>query len=107
MDVTAAFSFVSASVPVMEVAAGEYGESNIRRLIGAVIDGKCEPFQEEFQHRQSSSLTSPADQSSTAADDGDGPSANRKETCFVVDEECNGGAFDGAKNCAILKSGVG
>ncbi|XP_013066839.1 ATP-binding cassette sub-family G member 1-like isoform X2 [Biomphalaria glabrata] len=39
---------------VMEVAAGEYGEKNVHKLIQALNDGKCDPFQIDYDRQQSS-----------------------------------------------------
>ena len=78
-------------VPVMEVAAGEYGEDKVKQLMSAVADGHCEPFQEEFERQHSSGATTPSDHSSCVGeDDGDDSCAEKKALVTSVNSCCNG-----------------
>ena len=93
----------------MEVAAGEYGEDKVRQLMSAVTDGRCEPFQQEFERKASSGATTPSDRSSCMGeDDGDDSCADKKALCATnVNGCCNGDhSSETLKNGTCLGSEV-
>ncbi|XP_076438620.1 ATP-binding cassette sub-family G member 4-like isoform X2 [Babylonia areolata] len=90
---------------VMEVAAGEYGDDKVRQLISAVTDGKCEPFQQEFERQRSSGASTPSDDRSSCMGEDDGDDSRcpeKKDLATVVNGCCNGG--DPSRE--ILKNGT-
>lgn len=54
---------------VMEVAAGEYGDDNVRKLINALATGCCDPFQAEYERNHSTSNRSKSPSVHSSEDD--------------------------------------